>query len=82
MWDGLKKTDSCLWAILRPFVWLYVILIAIAVLAIISSVASTWLHEILGSTLALVVIAWSWVALIAVVLFAVIVSLIRRRRTK
>ena len=82
MWDGLKKTDSCLWAILRPFVWLYVILIAIAVLAIISSVASTWLHKTLGSTLALAVIASSWVVLIAVVLFAVIVSLVRRRRTK
>ena len=82
MWDGLKKTDSCLWAILRPFVWLHVILIAIAVLAIISSVASTWLHKALGPALAPVVIAQSWVALIVVVIFAVIVSLVRRRRTK
>lgn len=82
MWDGLKKTDSCLWAILRPFVWLNVILIAIAAIVLVGSVASAWLHKALGPTLALAVIAWSWVVLIAVVLFAVIVSLIRRRRTK
>jgi len=82
MWDGPKKTDSCLWAVLRPFVWLHVILIAIAVLAIISSVASSWLHEILGPALAPVVIGWSWIVLIALFLFLVIVSLIRHRRTK
>ena len=82
MWDGPKKADSCLWAVLRPFVWLHVILIAIAIMAIVSSVASGWLHRILGPTLAPTVIGCIWLALIGLALFAVIRPLFGQRRAK
>ena len=75
MWDGLKKTDSCLWAVLRPFVWLSLIVMAIAFMA-------GLIHAILASHHPAQTLIPFLLVLIAVVLLAVIVWLIRRRRTK
>ena len=74
MWDGLKKTDSCLWAVLRPFVWLCVILFAIGFMG-------GLMYGILAPYPAQTLIRFL-LGLIVLVLLAVIVWLVLRRHTK
>ena len=75
MWDTLKKIDRVLMAIARPFVWLYVILIAIGFMG-------GLINAILMSHHPAQTLIRFLFALIVVVLLAVIVWLVRRRYTK